>query len=117
MTRWLLVVLSLSLVACGTARRGIPVAGPMFIPSEQVALGQRAFMFNCNQCHPGGEAGLAPAINNKPLPDFAVRFQVRHGLGAMPSFSEEEISDEQLDAIIAYLDYLKKREPRRGVPN
>ena len=115
MIRFLLIALGLSLVACGTARRGIPVAGPMLIESEQVALGERVFMYNCNQCHPRGEAGVGLALNNKPLPDFAIRFQVRHGLGAMPSFSEDEISDEQLDAIIAYLDYLKEREPLRGI--
>ncbi|MDC4226474.1 MAG: cytochrome c [Candidatus Manganitrophus sp.] len=53
---------------------------------------------------PEGEAGLGPALNNKPLPGWMIRFQVRHGLGAMPAFSEKEISDRELDdLVIAYL--------------
>lgn len=118
MMRWLaLVGLAVLLTACGTARRGIPVAGPMEIPSEQVAVGERVFMKNCNSCHPRGEGGVGPAINNKPLPGFLIAFQVRHGLGAMPDFDEEQISDHELDAVVAYLKYLRSREPVRGIPD
>ena len=115
MTRWALLAALALATACGTARRGVPVAGPMAFQSEKVAFGERVFMQKCNQCHPRGEAGLAPAINNKPLPGFLIAFQVRHGLGAMPSFNEREVSDRELDAIIAYLKYLRSREPTRGL--
>lgn len=37
-------------------------------------------------------------INNKPLPGFLIKFQVRNGLGAMPAFSKEHVSPEELDA-------------------
>ena len=116
MKAWLaLISLALLLAACGTARRGIPVAGPMDFPSEEVALGERVFMRNCNSCHPRGEAAVGPAINNKPLPGFIITFQVRHGLGAMPDFDEDEISERELDAVVAYLQYLRSREPVRGI--
>lgn len=58
---------------------------------------------HCNPCHPGGEGGLGPALKNKPLPEGAIRLQVRQGLGAMPAFSEEELPDGQLDDIVEYL--------------
>jgi hypothetical protein len=34
--------------------------------------------------------------------------QVRHGLGTMPAFSEREISDGELDDLVAYVKALRK---------
>lgn len=79
------------------------------MPNETVALGRQVFDRNCSQCHPGGASGLAPAINNKPLPQWTIKLQVRHGLGAMPAFSDREISDEQLDAVAEYLVWLRRQ--------
>lgn len=93
---------------CSSARRGEPLAGPMMITLPEVKHGKKVFMKNCQQCHPGGEAGLGPALNNKPLPNFAVRLQVRHGFGAMPAFPEKEISEEELTHLLAYLKELKQ---------
>lgn len=92
-----------------SARRGIPVAGPLETSSPEVLQGRVAFDRHCSNCHPGGARGLAPAINNKPLPGFLIRFQVRHGLGAMPAFSEREIPREELDGIVAYLKELRRK--------
>ena len=63
-------------------------------------------MQNCDRCHPGGEAGLGPAINS--VPGFVKRFQVRHGLGAMPAFQEDRISDKELNNLLKYLKAMKK---------
>ena len=65
-------------------------------------------MEHCQRCHPGGEAGLGPAIN--PAPGFAKRFQIRHGLGAMPAFDEKIIPDKELDNVLRYLKALKKNK-------
>ncbi|MBB6611448.1 cytochrome c [Pontibacter sp. Tf4] len=96
------------LFACGTAKRGEPAFAA--IPDSEPAIAQGRVVFDtfCNKCHPGGEAGLGPAINNKPLPGFLMRFQVRHGLGVMPAFSEKAISDDELDILIAYLKTMRK---------
>lgn len=94
-------------VACGTARRREPLRVPAPM-NAQAMRGQLVFMSNCHQCHPGGEGGLAPALNDKPLPEFLKKFQVRHGLGAMPSFSEGKISDADLDALMEYLATLRR---------
>ena len=50
-------------------------------------------MDRCNQCHVGGATGLGPSLNDKPIPNWFVRIQVRHGLGAMPAYSSNVISD------------------------
>ena len=105
------IAVALSVVftlACGSARRVPPVASPVELRSEKEVAGQHEFIEYCHQCHPHGEGGLAPAINNKPLPDFLIAFQIRHGLGAMPAFPESVISDEEVDSIIAYLKALRR---------
>lgn len=107
------VAISLSVVfalSCGSARKVPPIASPVELTSETLQRGHHEFMEYCHQCHPHGESGLAPAINDKPLPGFLIKFQVRNGLGAMPAFPEEVISDEELDAIVAYLKQLRRNE-------
>ncbi len=112
-TKVLILIMCVSLLfvnGCSSARRGAPVAGLPGPTSTQVERGQVAFDQHCNTCHVGGAAGLGPAINNKPLPGWLIRFQVRHGLGAMPSFSETQISDGELDAIVSYLKALRQQK-------
>lgn len=94
---------------CNTARRGAPVA-PLEPVNAQVQRGQIIFYRACNSCHASGGASLGPALNNKPLPGWLIRFQVRQGLGAMPAFSEDQISDDELETLLAYLEALKKHE-------
>lgn len=101
------------LTGCGPQRRGEPLIGAKPPPpNEQVALGEQAFMRYCHQCHPGGAAGLGPGINDKPLPGPLIKTQVRIGGGAMPAFPESQISDRELDGIVAYLAWMRTLQPR-----
>jgi mono/diheme cytochrome c family protein len=106
------LLLAISPVAC-SARRGEPLYGPLRITSAAVESGRQVFMRECHQCHPGGEAGLGPSINDKPLPGFLMKLQVRRGIGAMPAFSQEEISPQELDNLIQFLKELR-RHPKNG---
>lgn len=92
---------------CGPARRDEPLTEPLATSDPRVALGHRVFSQHCHQCHPGGAGGLAPAINDKPLPVTLIRAQVRQGHGSMPKFSEREINDDELDALVRYLKALR----------
>jgi hypothetical protein len=69
--------------------------------------GMKLFMRHCNRCHPAGEKGKGPSLNDKPLPDFLIHFQVRKGLGDMPEFSPAEISKEHLKDIILFVRLLR----------
>ena len=109
LTRVSLALTAVLLTACGTARRGEPLIGERRPPDAKLALGEQVFDRNCSQCHPGGESGLGPSLNNKPLPQFAMKIQVRNGVGAMPRFSSNEITDEQLSAVTAYLVWLRRQ--------
>jgi mono/diheme cytochrome c family protein len=105
----LLLTCALLLAACGPARVGEPFGPPVRLASAEAEMGQGVFMVRCQQCHPGGAAGLGPAINDKPLPGFLMRMQVRRGLGAMPEFDEQMISDAELDALVIYLQELRRQ--------
>jgi mono/diheme cytochrome c family protein len=98
----------LALAGCGTARRGEPLTGRAIASETGMQPGARLFFVHCHKCHTGGESGLGPALNDKPFPAFLMKFQVRHGLRAMPAFGDEEISDEQLDELLAYVKSLRR---------
>ena len=100
------------LIGCGPERRDEPLTEPLTSDDPRVALGHRVYSQHCHQCHPGGAAGLGPAINDKPLPVTLIKAQVRQGHGHMPAFSEQEITDEQLDAIPYYLKGLRALRQR-----
>ena len=102
------VVLAIGFILSCSARRGEPIKGPLPITSVEVGNGQKIFMRECHQCHPGGEAGLGPAINDKPLPGFMIRLQVRNGIGAMPAFSQSEISPKEMDDLLEFLKALRR---------
>lgn len=100
-------LLALASSACSSARRSEPLTGGLVPSSAALERGERVFYEHCNQCHTGGEAALGPALNNKPLPAFLLRFQVRRGLGAMPAFSEAQIDDGELKDLVAYVTELR----------
>lgn len=98
----------LAWIAGCSGRRGEPLRGALDVSDPAVAHGQQVYMSRCDKCHPGGDAGLGPSLNNKPLPGFMMAFQARHGLGAMPAFTSEELPRADLDAVVAYLKALRR---------
>lgn len=103
-----MLALVLGVAGCISARRGEPVAGPLRT-DDAAARGRVLYARFCDQCHPGGDAGLGPALNNKPLPGFMIKTQVRAGMGVMPKFPERVINAEQLDDVVAYIKAQRKR--------
>lgn len=107
----------LGLAACNTARRSEPIAArPLAVNSERLVRGQAVFMLHCQKCHPGGEAGKGPSLNNIHLPGAALRFRIRDrafllGLGMMPAFKKDRISSAEMDDLVAYLKALRRAKP------
>jgi len=102
------------LIGCSHSmpRRDDLVAPRPDLDNARLALGHQVFVANCNQCHPGGSGGEGPALNNKGfVPASLIRFQVRHGMGAMPRFSHQRLSDHELNAVIAYIQALQRERP------
>ena len=103
-----IAALGIAVAACGTARRSEPVAGPFQPMNASLKRGEALFDRHCNKCHVNGEASLGPGINDKPFPKFLMYTQVRVGMGAMPSFKKDEISDEEVRLILDYLKALRR---------
>jgi mono/diheme cytochrome c family protein len=94
---------------CRSVRRGEPIVGEFRPANASIERGRLVFAQKCYTCHPGGEGGLGPGINDKPLPRFLMKTQVRAGLGAMPSFNPHVISSEELDDLTRYIVALRKQ--------
>lgn len=112
----LIFFLMLMIFSCRTARRGEPFSGMMLNVSDEVSQGQIIFNRHCTKCHPGGEGGEGPSLNNLPLPGTFIKMKVRSKavflyLGKMPSFTEDEISKKELTALVAYLKKLRRHSP------
>jgi mono/diheme cytochrome c family protein len=98
------------LVSCAAPRVDETLSASLPLDDPKLVAGQQVFMRNCYQCHPGGGAGLGPSLNDKGLPGFAIRTQVRNGFGAMPAFDDKRISDQDLENVVAYLKALRGRQ-------
>jgi mono/diheme cytochrome c family protein len=107
-------LLSLLVVAAchHPVQRGEPAGPPVAPHSAREARGEVVFDHLCYKCHPGGEQGLGVALNDKPLPSTAIRFQIRTGAGAMPKFSKHDLSDDDLDAVVSYVRAMRKAPAR-----
>jgi mono/diheme cytochrome c family protein len=97
------------LAGCAGRYGGEPIAGPLAL-SPQETRGRVVYAELCQQCHPGGEAGLGPSVVGNPVPVWLQRQQVRLGAGAMPAFGREEIARDDLKAIAAYIRALKRHQ-------
>lgn len=54
----------------------------------------------CGYCH---ESNVGPVIRGRDLPPAYIRFVVRNGNRAMPSFRSSEIDDESLAKLAEYI--------------
>ena len=96
-------LLLVAVCGCRSPRRGEPIAGPRPVSEPALARGRTIFQQQCHHCHPGGEGGLGPTLNDKPSPAFLIKTQVRLGLGTMPGFNKDRISPEELDDLTTYM--------------
>jgi mono/diheme cytochrome c family protein len=88
----------------------------MIAPLSQAADGAALYVQHCAACHDRGPAhpgtvrladrwpNEASLLDRKQLPAAFVRVVVRQGLNLMPPFRPGELSDDELDALAAYLD-------------
>jgi hypothetical protein len=107
-TLFALMLLVVFTTACRSVRRGEPIGRPVHFTSAESQRGQVIFQQRCDRCHPNGEGGLGPSLNDKPAPKFLMKTQVRTGLGAMPHFDGQTISREELKDLTAYIIDLRK---------
>lgn len=102
-------ILMVVCLSCSISKKEAYTVKPLAITTQEVEEGKVLFHKYCNSCHPSGTAGLGAPIVTTSIPGFAIQFQIRNGLGEMPAFSEEQISDEEVDKIVDYIKALRDR--------
>ncbi|QXC61533.1 c-type cytochrome [Aquihabitans sp. G128] len=98
-----------------------PALPAVDLDGASLSRGGKVFRANCQACHSASGSGgalsygrAAPALS-KAEPE-QVAGAVRAGPGQMPVFGPSTISDEQLDDLVTYVEYLKAPEDPGGVP-
>lgn len=84
-----------------------------------VAVGGRLYRLHCGACHGATAVGAALAYDRRSPPLFdadpsVVAAAVVSGPGAMPAFGPEGFTDEELGAIVAYVQRLQSPVDRGG---
>jgi mono/diheme cytochrome c family protein len=109
----ILATLALAMVGCGggssaeepsgeaTSGGEAAYAGP--ITSTDVAHGKEVFDNFCGDCHPDGGEDVGPSLIAKPHTPAKIRQQVREGAGKMRPFSEQRLSKDDLETVLAWL--------------
>lgn len=71
--------------------------------SGDAALGAEVFATFCDGCHPNGESGIGPSLIDHPESPADSRRVIREGDGRMPGFDQSQISDSDLENVLAHL--------------
>ena len=104
----------LVLAACGAEQQPVVAEAPEVIPATRDEThGKHLFLKFCYQCPPGGSQGLGPALDDKSLAEAAIRTQIRAGVGSMPAFGKDWLTDDQVAEIAQYVTTLHRASPAR----
>jgi mono/diheme cytochrome c family protein len=105
------IVCGLALVGCGGGAQPTEAKtaggettkyeGP--IASTDSAHGKELFGTFCDDCHPNGESDVGPSLIETPHTPARIRQQIREGGNKMPPFSEKKLSNDDVEAVLAYL--------------
>lgn len=87
---------------------------------DRLAEGGVLYRLNCQSCHSATGAGGALSYGNAapplgPADPTQIGAAVRSGPNPMPRFGADIISDEDLDALVAYVEYLDEPDDRGGL--
>jgi mono/diheme cytochrome c family protein len=109
------IAYSTALLFCGVSSvfgQGVPVS------ADGVRTGMQVFHRWCVECHGEGKRPGTSALQHKypdgtpaaleqrsasQLPEALIRLAVRNGMSFMPFYRKTEVTDRELDALVAYL--------------
>lgn len=91
------------------------------LDDADVAAGGEIFRANCQACHSASGSGgalsygrAAPRLSDATPTEVAAA--VRVGPGQMPVFGPDTLSDDELDDLVSYVEYLREPEDPGGLP-
>jgi len=90
-------------------------------PAGSAERGKAAFMkYQCYTCHgtlgQGGERGAGPKLAPNPFPWAGFAHQVRAPRQDMPAYRTQQLPDQDLADIYAYVLTLKPQRDAKGLP-
>jgi ubiquinol-cytochrome c reductase cytochrome c subunit len=96
-----------------------PAIPDVDLAGANLAEGGQLYRVNCASCHNwDGKGGALVNRNNAPplhpVPLRQVAEAVRIGPGAMPTFTAEQLDEQELADVVAYVDYLRSPQDRGG---
>ena len=72
--------------------------------------------FECSRCHGlTGEGDIGPALNQAELPATELADIIRNGTGIMNGYRPDVMSDEEMDALIPYVQAIGRGEIQASV--
>jgi mono/diheme cytochrome c family protein len=77
-------------------------------PTATGSSGGMVFARYCNVCHPGGGKGAGPSLLNLSMTASQMKDLVRHGKARMPGYGSNVITDDDLNALIEFVQQLDK---------
>ncbi|MBI2847760.1 MAG: c-type cytochrome [Chloroflexi bacterium] len=105
----IIVASALVIAACAPSEESQPAPGttsPATPQATPVAEGKAVYSANCAACHGTEAQGTTIAVSLPGHSADIIRRQVRTPMGTMPAFSESQLSEAQLDAVVAYIESL-----------
>jgi mono/diheme cytochrome c family protein len=70
----------------------------------------------CSRCHgPTGEGDVGPALNQADLPTPELIDIIRNGTGIMKGYRPDVMSDEEMDAVIPYVQAIGRGEIQASI--
>lgn len=91
------------------------------LAGADLATGGEVFRANCQACHSASGSGgalsygrAAPRLSEATPTQVAEA--VRIGPGQMPAFGPDTLTDEEVDGLVAYVEYLDDPEDPGGLP-
>jgi ubiquinol-cytochrome c reductase cytochrome c subunit len=96
-----------------------PTIPEVNVAGTDLARGGELYRANCASCHNwDGKGGALVNRQNaaalSPVPDLQVAEAVRIGPGTMPQFTAAQLNDDELDDVVAYVDYLRNPHDAGG---
>lgn len=97
---------------------GIPRLGDL--DDADLADGRALFTTNCAACHGPTAAGIAVgqrdvSSNLEGVPPLQVAEAIRSGPGVMPVFGVDNLTNEELEEVVAWVDALPRRDSPGGI--
>ena len=77
---------------------------------QQLVFGQELFNLGC-VCHPTSQEGAPPVSQIESLPASTIEQTVRQGRSPMPMWDTQQLSDQWLNYIVAYLQAIHQGTP------